>query len=93
MEYIFNYINNSKFILSISIIILNIITKHIDLELTDKQIKAIKETIGKEIFLFIVVFISTRDIKITIISTIFFSIILNYLFNENSEFCIIKYNL
>ena len=93
MKHFINYINNSKILLALFIIILNIITKHINLELTEKQIKIIKGNIGKELFIFILVFISTRDIIVSIISTILFSIILNHLFNENSRFCIIENNI
>jgi len=42
------------------------------------------------LILFSVFFIATRDIKISILLTLFYFIVIKFLINENSRFCIIK---
>ena len=44
------------------------------------------------LILFSVFFIATRDIKISILLTLFYFIVIKFLLNEKSRFCIIKNN-
>ena len=42
------------------------------------------------LILFSVFFIATRDIKISVLLTLFYFIVIKFLINENSRFCIIE---
>jgi len=42
------------------------------------------------VILFSVFFMATRDIKISVLLTLFYFILIKFLINENSRFCIIK---
>ena len=46
----------------------------------------------KRFFIFSVIFIATRDIKIAILFTLIYIIMFNYIFNSKSNICIIDEN-
>lgn len=85
-------LTNDKIIIGICIIFLNITSRYIDLKLTKNQELIVKK-LGKEVLIFFIAFIGTRDILVSIILTIFYWIILNLLLHENSDFCILPDNL
>lgn len=47
-------------------------------------------SILRYLILFSIFFMATRDIKISILLTLFYFIIIKFLINENSRFCILK---
>jgi hypothetical protein len=49
-----------------------------------------KHAILRYLILFSVFFIATRDIKISVLLTLFYFIIIKFLINENSRFCLLK---
>jgi len=89
---IINFISNDKIIIGLCIIFLNIASKHIDFNLTKNQEILIKN-LGKEVLVFFIAFIGTRDILISIILTFIYWIISNWLLNENSNLCILPNNI
>ena len=95
LSYIKNYIDtlsNDKIFVGISIIFLNIASKYIDLKLTKNQ-EALIKNLGKEILIFFIAFIGTRDILISLILTFIYWILITLLLNEDSSFCILPDNL
>jgi len=90
-----NYIDilsNDKILIGISIIFLNIASKYIDLKLTKNQ-EALIKNLGKEILVFFIAFIGTRDILISLILTLIYWIIVSLLLNEDSSLCILPAHL
>lgn len=87
-KYIENF-NNSKLLTGLCMIILNIFSKHIEVKLSKTQEQYIKNSITREILIFTVVFIGTRDIIMSLLITSAFLVMSNTIFNENSRFCII----
>ena len=83
-----NSLNNSKYFAGAMLILLNLGTKYVPLELTKSQEKYLKYTISRQLLLFTILWVGTRDIVISLILTAVFIILANYLFNENSKFCI-----
>lgn len=80
--------NNSKLLAGLSMIILNLFSKHIELKLSKNQEEYIKHSIGREILIFTVLFVGTHDIIISILLTAAFIILANTVFNEKSKFCL-----
>jgi hypothetical protein len=83
-------INSSSFVTGIAMIILNIGSKYIELGLTNTQEQALRNGLTRELFIFSIIFIATKDIIIALFMTIGFSISVNYLFNENSRLCLLS---
>jgi len=95
LSYIQNYIDtisNDKILIGVSILFLNIASKHIDIKLTKNQEALIKK-ISKEVLVFFMLFIGTRDILISLLLTIIYWIIVSLLLNEDSSFCVLPDNL
>ena len=85
---IVNYINNNKYILGLAMIFLNIGSRFVVVKLSRGQ-EYFLQKIGMEILLFTVLFIGTKDVIISLILTGIFIILSNYVFHEDSAFCII----
>ena len=88
---IVNSINQNKFMITISLILLNIGSKYIDLNLTKGQELLIK-SVSREILIFSICFMASHDIIVSFIITFIIIIFLKYLFNENSNLCILPNN-
>lgn len=82
-------INNNKILSGLAILVLNIFSKYVELNLSKSQEAYIKNAITREILIFIIVFVGTRDIIISILLTAAFIILSNTIFNEKSNLCII----
>lgn len=81
-------INHSPLLAGIAIIILNIGSKYVELGFSKTQEKALKASITREILIFAMVFVATKDMVLSIMMTASFIILSNHLFNEKSKFCI-----
>jgi len=79
--------NNSPVIAGVSMLFLNIGSKYIDIGLSKTQEKAIKNGIAKEILIFSIVFVATKDILLSMSITLVYFILTNFIFNEKSRFC------
>tara|TARA_B100001996_G_C18627215_1_gene580266 strand:- start:894 stop:1334 length:441 start_codon:yes stop_codon:yes gene_type:complete len=80
--------NNSKFLLGVTMLLLNVGSRYVELGFSKTQEQALRNGLGREIFIFAVVFMGTRDIIISIMMTASFIILSDYLLNERSRFCI-----
>ena len=85
-------VNNDKYFLGFLIIILNLGSKFIDLQLNDFHQNILKNTIGRELFIFAIAFVGTRDIYVSIVLSSLFIILNDYLLNSDSSICIIPPN-
>lgn len=82
-------LNNSKFFAGIIMLIMNIGSKYITLELSKSQEDYIKYTLGRQILVFAILWMGTRDIVVALILTCVFIVFADYLLNDNSKYCII----
>ena len=82
-------LNDSKYLAGLCMIILNIGSKYISIELSKSQEDYVKNFIGRQLLLFSIAWMGTRDIYISLILTAVFIILTQYLFNENSSLCIL----
>ena len=86
-------LNNSKFFAGIIMLMLNIGSKFIILELSETQQAYLHNNIAKQLLIFSIAWIGTRDIYISLIITAVFTVLTGFLFNENSKFCILPEKL
>ena len=83
-------INQNKYFYGIMMLLLNIGSKYLSLELSSKSLSTIlNSVIMRRLVIFSIIFISTRDIKISLILTASFIIIGLHLLNNKSKFCIL----
>ncbi len=85
----FKHINESKLVIGIAMILLNVGSKYVDFKFTKTQEQMLRNGIAREILIFTIVFMGTRDITYAILLTAAFMILSEYAFNEKSEYCII----
>jgi hypothetical protein len=83
-------LNNSKFFAGIIMLIMNIGSKYISLELSKSQEDYVKYTIGRQILVFAILWMGTRDIVVALVLTCVFIVFADYLLNDNSKFCILS---
>ena len=82
-------LNNNKYFTGIMMIILNLGSRFIIMELSESQEQLLSNKIIRRFVIFTVVFIATRDIYVSLIITSVFIILVSGLFNENSKYCIV----
>jgi hypothetical protein len=87
-EHIMN-INNSKLFAGLMIITLNIASKFVTFKLGKTAETYLKYTFSRQILVFAMAWMGTRDIYIAAGLTIVFIILFDFLFNENSVFCVL----
>lgn len=87
-----NALNQSKVFAGILMILMNLGSKYIALELSETQEEFLSNIVIRRIVVFVVAFIATRDIIISLILTGVFILLVSGLFNDNSNLCIIKKN-
>jgi hypothetical protein len=82
-------INNSKLLAGLGLIILNYFSKYLVINFSKSQEAFIKNTITREIIIFLTVFTGTRDLLLSLFLTATFIILSGTIFNENSQYCVI----
>ena len=85
----FNTLNQSKYFAGIMMIVLNLGSKYITMELSENQDELFKNKIIRRFLVFTVVFVAARDIFVSLIITGVFIILVSGLFNENSRFALV----
>uniref|UniRef100_A0A6C0IFX5 EF-hand domain-containing protein n=1 Tax=viral metagenome TaxID=1070528 RepID=A0A6C0IFX5_9ZZZZ len=94
LSYINNHIlllNNNKFFAGIVMIMLNIASKFITVEFSKSAQEYMKYTICKQILVFAMAWMGTRDIYTALGLTAIFTILSEYLFNEESNLCVVPH--
>ena len=81
-------LNTNKLLIGMMMIVLNVCSRYIELGFTKTQEQALRNGLGRELFIFAVAFIGSRDIVTSIMITASFIILSDYLFNETSVMCI-----
>ena len=82
-------LNNSKFFAGLIMLMMNLGSKYISIELSTSQEMYLKYSLGRQLLIFSILWMGTRDIVIALILTCIFILFADYLFNENSKFCLI----
>ena len=82
-------LNNSKFFAGVVMIMLNIGSKYVTIELSKNQEQYLKNNIGRQLLIFAISWMGSRDILIALALTAIFTVLTEHLFNEQSSLCII----
>lgn len=85
------YLNNSKFFAGIIIILLNIGSKFITIQFSRSTEEYLKMNVTKQILIFSMAWMGTRDIYTALILTAVFTILSDHLFNEESPYCCVPH--
>ena len=83
------YLNNSKFFAGIVMILLNIGSKFIVIQFSKSTEEYMKYTVSKQLLVFAMALMGTRDIYTALGLTAVFTILSDHLFNEESNLCIV----
>jgi len=84
-----NSLNNSKFFAGLIMIILNIGSRYIELKFSKTQESYLRMVLGRQLLIFAIVWMGTRDIYLSLIVTLIFTLLADFAFNENSNFCLL----
>jgi hypothetical protein len=83
------YLNNSKFFAGVVMILLNIGSKFITIQFSKSTEEYLKWTVSKQLLVFAMAWMGTRDIYAALGLTAVFTILSDYIFNEESNLCIV----
>ena len=82
-------LNNNIYFAGIIMIILNIGAKFITIELSPTQEAFVRNNIGRQLLIFSIVWMGTKNIYVSLTLTAVFIILSDFLLNEHSNFCIL----
>lgn len=82
-------LNNNKFFAGIIMLTLNLGSKFITIKFSPSQEAYLKNSVGRQLLIFAIAWIGTKDIYISLGLTAVFVVLADYLFNEDSRFCIL----
>jgi len=82
-------INSSKIFAGLMIIVLNIASKFVTFRFGKTTEMYLKYTFSRQILVFAMAWMGTRDIYIATALTLLFIVLFDFLFNENSMFCVL----
>ena len=87
LDDVISTMNTSKIFAGLMILILNIASKFVTIKLGKTMESYFKFTFSKQILVFAMAWMGTRDIYIALVISIIFIIFSDYLFHEDSPFC------
>ena len=82
-------LNNSKFFSGLVMIMLNIGSKYITIELSKTQEEYLRNNVARQLLIFSICWMGTRDIYLALGLTAIFTVLTQFLFNEKSSLCIL----
>lgn len=89
------FLNNSKFFAGVIMILLNVGSKFLSIQFSKSTEEYLKLKVTKQLLVFSMAWMGTRDIYTSLILTAVFTILSDHLFNEESPFCCVpeKYRI
>lgn len=85
------YLNNSKFFAGVIMILLNVGSKFIQIQFSKSTEEYMKWSVSKQLLVFAMAWMGTRDIYTALGLTAVFTILSEFLFNEESQLCIVPH--
>jgi hypothetical protein len=83
------YLNNSKFFAGVIMILLNVGSKFMSIQFSKSTEEYMKFSLSKQLLVFAMAWMGTRDIYISLGLTAVFTILSDHLFNEESSMCVV----
>ena len=93
LKYIIESLNNSKFFFAIVMLLMNIGSKYVEIEFSKSQEHILRNFIIRELLIFSIVFVATKDVITSTLMTAAFTILSDYLLHEESALCIMPEKL
>jgi hypothetical protein len=90
MEDIFEILNGSQIFTGAVMLMMNLGSRYIIEDISEEVTDIFKTPLFRIFFVFCIMFIATKNIKISILLTLCFIIIFKYLLHNKSKHCIIK---
>ena len=85
------FLNNSKFFAGVVMILLNIGSKFLSIQFSKSTEEYLKMNISKQLLVFAMAWMGTRDIYTALVLTAVFTILSDHLFNEDSIYCCVPH--
>lgn len=82
-------LNNSKLFAGIMIIVLNIASRYVNLKLSKTVESYLKYTFSRDVLVFAITWMGTRDIYTAVIMTAIFIVIMDVFLNEEHPWCVL----
>ena len=79
LNFVLNRINNSKLFAGFVMILLNIGSRFVKIEVSKSQEKYLKKSLGRHLMIFAVSWLGTRDVLIALTITAIFNVLIDYL--------------
>lgn len=86
---ILNTLNSSKYFTGIMMILLNIGSRFVEIRLSDSMESFIKYNVARELLIFTIAWMGTRDIIVALVLTASFMVLSEFLLNHKSNYCIL----
>ena len=86
-------LNGSKYFAGVMMLLMNLGGRYISMELTEMHEKILNHKMVRRLLVFVLVFYATRDIKVSLVLTAVFIVIVSGIFNEDSKYCLIPNSL
>lgn len=83
------FINKSKIFAGLVVVTINIASRFVNMKLSKSLENYLKYAFSRDILIFCIVWMGSRDIYVSIVITTLFVLIADTLFNEDSVFCIL----
>ena len=83
-------LNTSKYFTGVMMILLNIGSRFVEIKLSDSMESYIKYNIAREVLIFTMAWMGTRDIIVAFLLTAAFVVLSEFLLNSNSKFCLLS---
>ena len=85
----FQSVNNSKVFAGCMMLLMNIGSKYVTIKLSKSQEAYFRNNIARELLIFVVCWMGTRDLLISLLLTAAFYVLSQHLFHEESKLCIL----
>ena len=82
-------LSGNKYMLGLMILLINLGARYIGNEVSDFMHKVLNHKFARRFLIFLVLWMGTRDLVVAGVITISFIILVNTIFNENSNYCIL----
>ena len=86
-----SYLNQSKYFAGLCMIMLNIGSKFVSIEFSKSAEQYFKLNVTKQILVFSMAWMATRDIYTALVITAVFVVLSEHLFNEESQYCVVPH--
>jgi hypothetical protein len=79
-------INTNKYLLGLCMILFNLGSKYLTIDLSKRQERFLKHTLIRRLIVFAIFFVATRDILVSTVLTVTFIVFVLHMFNDQSPY-------